>query len=344
MKFRKHILSFILCLLFLPQQSGCIREEYFPDTPHGNFDELWRIIDEQYCFLTWKGIDWNEVRDRYRPWVKPDMSDNDLFRLMGDMLSELRDGHVNLYSDDDIIRSWSWYEDYPANFSETLLSKYLQDECRLSGGICYTKLNSRIGYMYYESFTSNLSQSDMDDILLYFSGCDGIIIDIRNNGGGTLTNSSLIASRFVRERLLTGYVCHKTGKGHNDFSTPVPIYVEPWNGIRWEKPVVVLTNRQAYSAANDFANSMRYLPNVTLMGDRTGGGSGLPFTSELPNGWGVRYSASPHFDADLNHLEEGVAPNIAVELSREDEEKGFDTLIETAIAYLSKNISNNLPY
>ena len=64
-----------------------------------------------------------------------------------------------------------------------------------------------------------------------------------------------------------------------------------------KRKVVVLTNRHSYSATNDFVNSMRCFPNVTLVGDKTGGGSGLPFSSELPNGWGVRFSASPHLDA-----------------------------------------------
>ena len=74
---------------------------------------------------------------------------------------------------------------------------------------------------------------------------------------------------------------HKTGKGHSDFSEPEPIYVEPANGVRWQKPVVVLTNRHSYSATNDFVNSMRYMPHATIIGDQTGGGSGMPFNSEV---------------------------------------------------------------
>ena len=88
------------------------------------------------------------------------------------------------------------------------------------------------------------------------------------------------------------YIRHKTGKGHNDFSEPYPIELEPSNSIRWQKKTVVLTNRRSYSATNDFVNQMSCLPNVTIMGDKTGGGSGMPFTSELPNGWTVRFSAS----------------------------------------------------
>jgi hypothetical protein len=41
----------------------------------------------------------------------------------------------------------------------------------------------------------------------------------------------------------------------------------------------------------------------------------LPFTSELPNGWGVRFSASPHLDAEKNHIELGIEPDIKIDLT-----------------------------
>ena len=134
--------------------------------------------------------------------------------------------------------------------------------------------------------------------------------------------------------MLTGYIRHKTGKGHNDFSEPYPIELEPSNSIRWQKKTVVLTNRRSYSATNDFVNQMSCLPNVTIMGDKTGGGSGMPFTSELPNGWTVRFSASPHFNADMEQIEWGIEPDIKINMDETDEAKHIDTIIEKARAFL----------
>ena len=169
-------------------------------------------------------------------------------------------------------------------------------------------------------------------MLLYLSICNGLIIDVRGNGGGNLTTATKLAARFTNDKVLTGYILHKTGKGHSDFSDPEPIY--PSNSIRWQKPVVVLVNRHAYSATNDFINSMRYLPLVTLMGDKSGGGSGLPFSSELPNGWGVRFSASPHLDAEGQHIEFGIDPDVKLDMDADDEARGIDTMIEAARALL----------
>ena len=94
--------------------------------------------------------------------------------------------------------------------------------------------------------------------------------------------------------------------------------------------------RDRYSATNDFVNSMNQFPNVTIVGDKTGGGSGLPFSSEIPNGWSIRFSASPMFDPNMNQLEFGIDPDVKVDMKSEDMQRGKDTIIETACEILKK--------
>lgn len=60
----------------------------------------------------------------------------------------------------------------------------------------------------------------------------------------------------------------------------------------------------------------------------------MPFTSELPNGWTVRFSASPHFNADMEQIEWGIEPDIKVNMDEADETKHIDTIIEKARAFL----------
>lgn len=305
---------YIYILLFLV--SGCIREEQFDNSPKGNFEALWKIMDEGYCFFEYKDIDWDAVYRKYEPMITEDMSQDGLFEVLGNMLGELKDGHVNLYSASDMSRYWSWHEDYPRNFDIlTIENRYLGNSYRIAGGMKYTILSDNIGYVYYEDFSRAVGEGNLDEMLAYFAPCNGIIFDVRDNGGGTLTYAERIAARFTNEKVHTGYIMHKTGPGHNQFSQPKPVYVEPSNRIRWQKPVAVLTNRSAYSTTNEFANIMRYMPNAVLIGDRTGGGAGLPFTSELPNGWGVRFSASPHLDAEKNHIEFGIEPDIKIDIT-----------------------------
>lgn len=317
-------------LLLLPLFAGCIREEEFDNTPQGNFEALWKIIDEQYCFLDYKQIDWDAIHGQYQPLITPNMSSDGLFEVLGNMLAELKDGHVNLYSASNTARYWDWYLDYPRNYDEALVEQYLGRDYRIASGLKYTILEDNIGYISYTSFSDGIGEGNLDEALSYLAACNGLIIDVRNNGGGNLTYSTRLAARFTNERVLTGYILHKTGPGHSDFSEPEPIYVDPSDGVRWQKKAVVLTNRHSYSATNDFINAMRYMPQVTLLGDKSGGGSGLPFTSELPNGWTVRFSASPHLDADKQQIEFGIDPDVKVDMTEEDKARGLDTLIEAA--------------
>ncbi len=334
---KQQYIYLILVSLYFLISTGCIREDKYNNDPEGNFEALWKIIDEGYCFLEYKQINWDSIYYVYKERIYPTMDEEALFEVLGDMLDELQDGHVNLYSSANQARYWNWYENYPRNFSESIQEDYLGTNYRIAGGVKYTILDDGIGYLYYGSFMSGLGNSNLDHILDYLSICKGLIVDVRHNGGGVLTNSTRFAARFTNEKKLVGYIKHKTGPGHNSFSEPKAIYVEPSKGIRWQKKAIVLTNRRTYSAANDFVNNMRYFPNVTLLGDNTGGGSGLPFTSELPNGWRVRYSASPHFDAEMNHIEFGIEPDIKIDMKSEDEAKGKDTLIEAAKNLLNKN-------
>jgi C-terminal processing protease CtpA/Prc len=258
------------------------------------------------------------------------MSDLQLFEVLCEMLGELRDGHVNLSSSHDVGRYWSWYENYPANYSDTLQRIYMGTDYKIASGLDYRILDDNIGYVRYESFTSPIGEGNLDDVLMQLILCQGLIIDIRNNGGGDLTNAEKLASRFCQEKTLVGYIQHKTGPGHSEFSSLEPRYLEPSSRIRWHKPVVVLTNRHVYSAANEFTVYMKTLPQVKIVGDHTGGGAGMPFSSSLPNGWNVRFSAVPSYDAQRQSTEFGIAPDYYVTISDEDFQRGKDTIIEFA--------------
>ena len=93
---KNKIIQLLLLICCLPALTGCIREEEYANDPVGNFEQLWKIIDEQYCFLEAKGIDWDAVHEKYRKLVVPTMSNDDLFDLLSQMLYTLKDGHVNL--------------------------------------------------------------------------------------------------------------------------------------------------------------------------------------------------------------------------------------------------------
>ena len=330
----------LVLLVPLVLLSSCVDTEEYSDTATGNFEALWTIIDEHYCFFDYKqqqyGLDWNAVHEKYRGRVHDAMKTTQLFEVCCDMLSELRDGHVNLSSAMNYGRYWTWHEAYPQNFSDTLYRHYMGTDYRISSAFSFRVLDDNIGYVRLSTFENPLGEGNIDEVLSYMALCRGLIIDIRNNGGGDLTMAERLAARFTQQKTLVGYMQHKTGPAHNDFSALEPWHLEPSSGMRWHKKVCVLTNRSVFSAANAFAVMMHALPNVTLVGDHTGGGSGLPMSSTLPNGWSVRYSACPIYDNNGQQTEFGIDPDVRVDISDNSRLHDIDDIIEKARQILSE--------
>ena len=83
---------------------------------------------------------------------------------------------------------------------------------------------------------------------------------------------------------------------------------------------------------------MKNLPGVTIVGSVTGGGSGVPFSSEIPCGWGIRFSSCSMLDALGNSTEGGVSPTegYAVDLDPLEALNGRDTMLEKAIEVLNQ--------
>ena len=68
-KFIKKLIA-IWCLIPLLTLTACVDEEEYPNTAQGNFEALWKIIDEHYCFFDYKqhqyGLDWNARYNIYK--------------------------------------------------------------------------------------------------------------------------------------------------------------------------------------------------------------------------------------------------------------------------------------
>ncbi|MCK5782344.1 MAG: S41 family peptidase [Flavobacteriales bacterium] len=298
-----------------------------------NFNTLADVIDKKYSYLVLKDIDWNSIVNTYRDSIHNGMNILEEFRIYDEMLYKLRDGHVNLYSGFDVGRNWEWYLNSPSNFDWNLIEReYLGDDYYISGGLKHKVIgeeDDKYSYVYYGSFSSGLSYIDFVKILGIKSKSKGIIIDVRNNGGGYLSNAEDFASHFVEKKRVGYKELLKSGPAHDQFSDTLTTYIEPL-GEKWTKPIVVLTNRKCFSSTSFFTTMMKELPNVTVLGDSTGGGAGLPVDYTLPNGWIMRYSTTRAMDARGVDFELGVEADEYLNLDSKDVINGKDTLIERA--------------
>src|SRR5690606_672571 len=166
------------------------------------------------------------------------------------------------------------------------------------------------------------------------SSLRGIIIDVRNNGGGNLGNARKLASCFTDEEVAYAKERRKTGPGAEDFSEWTTLTFPSRTGSRFKGKVIVLTNRACYSATSFFVQMMKTLPNVTILGDQTGGGGGATSSGELPNGWQYRLSVTQTIDLNAEQIEPGVGEEYTGQMREPDLRRNRDTLIETALRML----------
>ena len=307
--------------------------------PYTNFDILWTTIDHKYSYLGLKNINWDSIRAHYEPQLSEGMSERQLFSILDSMLYDLRDGHVNLVSPFNLSRNWNWYLDHPDNFDYQVLERnYLKDDFKIAGGFQYTIIDS-IGYIYYGSFSSGFSIENLNAVINYMEGTKGLIVDVRNNGGGVLNNAFVLAQSLINEKKLVLLTAEKTGPRHNDFGNELAYTLQPAQDYaHYNGEVAVLINRRCYSATNTFAAIMFAFDNVRLVGDQTGGGGGIPVDNELPNGWRYRFSATrsiiPVNDTGYYDIELGIPPDVQAHNTAVRQAQGFDDILETALRML----------
>lgn len=330
----RRLLTLIIIILgFVSCEKALFEPDVATTDPLENFDYLWNEVDQKYSYFDLKGIDWNAVREHYRPQVSATTSEEELFKIMGDMLVELRDDHTNLITPFDVSR-FNGYLNYPANYNERTIDLYYLPHRSATEAFDHGFLDDgNIAYLRYSSFSNTISKDGFDYILNKYANTKGMILDMRENGGGSLYNVFDILGRFTTSKVMIGYSKTRNGPGHNDFGPDEPFYIAPSTGVKYLKPVILLIDRGSYSATTFFALGTKAFPNITLMGDATGGGGGLPNGGQLPNGWTYRFSISQLLDLDKkNYAEQGVPPEIAVNFDWTDLTR--DEIIDRAIQEL----------
>jgi hypothetical protein len=342
------IIVLLLCAAIVACENLFMKEIEEPNSAEV-FEHLWHTIDTKYSFFEDKNINWDSVYTRYRSRTLNIRNSIQLFDVLAEMMAILQDGHVNLSAGFDLGRYWEWYLDYPENFNFSVIERnYLNNASRATdyqiSGPFYNALIDSVGYFYYDSFSKNVSTSLLNYLILKFENRNvnkakitskGLIIDVRNNGGGSVKNAFTMANRFAGEKQHVANWYYKGGPEHDNFLDPVEKYIE-FEGAedyKYTKKIVVLTNRSCYSATNMFVSIMKQLPNVTVIGDRTGGGGGLPINDELPNGWIYRFSSTRTLEPDGTNIEFGVEPDFYVDITPQDEALGRDTVLEFALDF-----------
>jgi len=133
-----------------------------------------------------------------------------------------------------------------------------------------------IGYLNLNQFTQNCSR-DVRRALLEMKreGMQKLILDLRNNGGGSEQEAVNIVNMFVPKGKLIVSNRGKLKQANHDYLTTV----EPIDSLM---PVVVLVNGESASASEITAGALQDLDRAVILGTRTYGKGLVQMTMDLP--------------------------------------------------------------
>jgi hypothetical protein len=333
---KKTVLFFpyLLLLAALPGCTDAIVTEPKNSDDIADFNAAWQIVNSVYPYFTYKRINWDSIKTLYLPRAEAAQGD-EIDGVLFDMLAELRDGHVSLQTQGGSYVS-TYHPPRVAKdryaYDPRVVRKYFNQELRLSGDqtVEYGIINGTVGYIY----VATMSKDDpvtagFDEALAYAKNTKGLIIDVRENGGGSDNNSVGIESRLISAP--TDGLPYYTPDG----TLHQGGFISPRGPFQYTKPVVLLINGVCFSACEDFAEMMSHVPTVTLVGDTTAGASGAPQAFGLPSGRKINVSMKfiPRYDG-LPIEWNGVLPDILIPQTEADIKQGRDLQLEYAISLM----------
>ena len=318
------------------------------NNPIATFDEIWNLFRTTYSGFKTKGIDWKNLYEVYKTKVTEATAEEELFTVVTSMLKHLNDPHVQVRTLNSekhffsgtigsIIEEIGFNNTMQMFTSRPLPDSYFTRELHVLDTFSYAWLEGNIGYFHFGEFGDlEKTKETMEKIINFFSSSRGLIIDIRRNIGGDDRVGKLIADCFAdkkREYMITST---KNGAGHNDYSDKKVWAIEPNGYVNYQKPVMVLTDKTTFSAAENFALAMRELPHVKLVGDFTTGGFSDADWKTLSCGWEVCIPFGIFTDKNGFCWEGiGIPPNYMIRTDPAKQMNGTDELIELSMSLIN---------
>jgi tetratricopeptide (TPR) repeat protein len=346
------LLSFNICNCLAINRNeivGGARPSNYPGqkdsiNPVDVFEQVWKLLNDNYPYFEQRGIDWNALRKVYATKISPTSTEEELFNTLSNMLEHFNDGHINLEAGKkrfcSLVKTNSKMED----FSWKLVSdKYLNKNYKASHDsmFFYGWLSDELAYMRIRRFPSKeVIEKYIDNIIGELAKAKGMVIDIRGNPGGNGFGVAALGSRFADRKRLFEKNFNRIDQSKT-YTSPTYRYVEPLGPIQYKGPVILLQNVYSESGSDLFALAMRVLPHVTSIGENTGGCFAAYYPEKLMNGWTLTMPWSYVVDQnDFCWEGMGVPPNIRKINTKEDIAAGNDKVLALAMDILKVGGNN----
>lgn len=192
-----------------------------------------------------------------------------------------------------------------------------------------TKSGGTLGYLHISAMDDASFQKFQEELYNAGAGKDGLVIDVRENGGGSTTDHLLTALTQPQHSITV------PRGGKPGYPQDRIVYAT------WNKPIVVMCNQNSYSNAEIFSHAIKTLKRGKVVGTPTAGGvistgaAGIMDvgTLRLPfRGW---YGVTTGKDMELN----GAQPDYIVWPKPGEAAKGIDAQIDKAVEVLKQDVA-----
>lgn len=191
---------------------------------------------------------------------------------------------------------------------------------------------NNIGYIRIKSFIGSNTATDFVKALKKTSNTDGLIIDLRGNTGGLLSNAVVVANLFINNGKIVSIVSRNGSKHDISAKSNLPVIT---------KPTVVLVDETSASASEILSGALKDNHKAVLVGSKTYGKGLIQQIVPLENGTGINITIAKYLTPNGNDInKKGIEPDINVTYSLAQRRQHNDTQLKKAetIVY---NLVNN---
>ncbi len=156
----------------------------------------------------------------------------------------------------------------------------------------------------------------------------GIILDLRNNPGGYLDTAVEMASEWIEEGVVVTEKFSEEKKNE---------YLARGRARLKDFPTVVLVNQGSASASEIVAGALKDYDKATIIGKKTFGKGSVQTLEDLIDGSSVKITVAKWLTPEgVNINDEGITPNVEVDLTADDYGKNIDPQMDKALEILNK--------
>ncbi|MBO9637477.1 MAG: hypothetical protein J7576_04855 [Siphonobacter aquaeclarae] len=343
------------------------------------FETFWQGMNNQYVFWDRDPTDWDAVYREYKPKFAElnlyrEEDHEKAYYYYRDMTANLIDAHFTLSTQvvpageptslspasQRNLRRADWHPPLPESFFyDTIFQQYLGDDSYRSKDasgnpslVAGYARDRAVLYLRLPRFnlreTALTGTDDERLVWQYFVDAiknpqaDGLILDLRGNGGGYLEDLSFLLGQLITKPYVFGATRYKSGPGRLDYTAWIPAQVFPQQGSQaFTKPVVVLVDQYSASMSELTAVAVKAFPGGLgrVVGETTWGATG-------PVGSRTMFNSGPFFTAasyvymashqfrdtrQLSYEGKGIGPDAAVPQDGNALARNVDVQLEKAI-------------